>query len=269
MVWISSRESEDLALYSRRGCDPSLTASRTHIVKACSYHECLAAILRKRPSGTTLAPSPLHPSGKSISSTEDFHARTLARRDLGAAWQASGAAWFARYSGLSKKRAPSGSSWKMFPLSDLAAPMWSPKRWPVSGMTVGGIVYPLSTWERRTYVSGGSSLPEGLFPTATATAYGTGGNGIRAGTQKQVLSLHTMARRGLWPTPNATDYKGPSTRSPGKERPPCDDDLPTRIGGPLNPTWVEWLMGYPSGWTVCADWATPSCPPKLKKRSVA
>lgn len=31
-----------------------------------------------------------------------------------------------------------------------------------------------------------------------------------------------------WPTPNATDFKGPSTRSEGKERPPCDDDLPTR-----------------------------------------
>jgi DNA (cytosine-5)-methyltransferase 1 len=21
-------------------------------------------------------------------------------------------------------------------------------------------------------------------------------------------------------------------------------------GGQLNPTWVEWLMGYPTGWTV-------------------
>ena len=32
-----------------------------------------------------------------------------------------------------------------------------------------------------------------------------------------------------WPTTNATDGKGASTRTPGKERPPCDDDLPTAV----------------------------------------
>jgi DNA (cytosine-5)-methyltransferase 1 len=26
-------------------------------------------------------------------------------------------------------------------------------------------------------------------------------------------------------------------------------DLPIKIGGKLNPTWVEWLMGWPIGWT--------------------
>jgi hypothetical protein len=28
---------------------------------------------------------------------------------------------------------------------------------------------------------------------------------------------------------------------------------PSVVGGQLNPTWVEWLMGYPSGWTVLED----------------
>jgi len=28
--------------------------------------------------------------------------------------------------------------------------------------------------------------------------------------------------------------------------------------GALNPTWVEWLMGYPTGWTVLEDSETPS-----------
>jgi hypothetical protein len=28
------------------------------------------------------------------------------------------------------------------------------------------------------------------------------------------------------------------------------------VGGQLNPTWVEWLMGFPLGWTDCEDLET-------------
>jgi hypothetical protein len=31
-------------------------------------------------------------------------------------------------------------------------------------------------------------------------------------------------------------------------------------GGQLNPTWVEWLMGFPPGWTDLDASATPSSP---------
>ncbi len=31
-------------------------------------------------------------------------------------------------------------------------------------------------------------------------------------------------------------------------------------GGPLNPTWVEWLMGFPLGWTDSKPLATESFP---------
>jgi len=27
--------------------------------------------------------------------------------------------------------------------------------------------------------------------------------------------------------------------------------------GMLNPVWVEWLMGFPPGWTDCGDSGTP------------
>jgi hypothetical protein len=33
---------------------------------------------------------------------------------------------------------------------------------------------------------------------------------------------------------------------------------PTQVGGSLNPTWVEWLMGFPLGWTALEASATPS-----------
>lgn len=36
-------------------------------------------------------------------------------------------------------------------------------------------------------------------------------------------------------------------------------DLATSVGGQLNPTWVEWLMGFPLGWTDLNASETPSC----------
>ena len=63
---------------------------------------------------------------------------------------------------------------------------------------------------------------------------------------------------GLWmPTPTVSgnhNRKGSSATS--------GDGLATAVakmaqhGGPLNPTWVEWLMGWPLGWTVCSASAT-------------
>ena len=39
----------------------------------------------------------------------------------------------------------------------------------------------------------------------------------------------------------------------------------TAAGGQLNPTWVEWLMGFPAGWTDCEHLATPSFRKSLKR----
>ena len=51
-----------------------------------------------------------------------------------------------------------------------------------------------------------------------------------------------------WATPSATD----GTQGPDRKRwlrPDGGRDLTTDVGGQLNPTWVEWLMGFPLGWT--------------------
>ena len=37
-----------------------------------------------------------------------------------------------------------------------------------------------------------------------------------------------------------------------------DGGSPPRRAGALNPTWVEWLMGFPLGWTALPPSATPS-----------
>lgn len=45
--------------------------------------------------------------------------------------------------------------------------------------------------------------------------------------------------------------QSPSGQSSGEATPPTS----------LNPAWVEWLMGFPIGWTDLEGSATPSSPP--------
>ena len=51
----------------------------------------------------------------------------------------------------------------------------------------------------------------------------------------------------LYATPQYRDYRtGDKKRFADPKR---SQNLNDQIGGQLNPTWVEWLMGFPIGWT--------------------
>jgi len=72
-------------------------------------------------------------------------------------------------------------------------------------------------------------------------------------------NLNTFARvhpkAGMWPTPRAQMTRG-TTEDRGKY------NLEEKVGqskgnGQLNPMWVEWLMGFPLGWTDLEDSETP------------
>jgi hypothetical protein len=52
--------------------------------------------------------------------------------------------------------------------------------------------------------------------------------------------------REFYPTPTTQDDKNNGSISQQKRNTP---PLNSVAGGPLNPNWVEWLMGYPTGWT--------------------
>jgi hypothetical protein len=64
----------------------------------------------------------------------------------------------------------------------------------------------------------------------------------------------------VWATPNARDGKGASSN---------DRDLTREVGGRLNPVWVEWLMGWPLGWTDCASPVTESFQSWLRAHSAS
>lgn len=85
---------------------------------------------------------------------------------------------------------------------------------PQWGMTVSGELYRLPT-------------PSGLRELRVSITFG-----IESGFTVRV------------PTPTTQDAKNNASPSQ-KDR----DALNVTVGGPLNPEWVEWLMGWPIGWT--------------------
>lgn len=113
--------------------------------------------------------------------------------------------------------------------------------WPRSGMTRNGIAYRLPT----------------LAPLTDVTACGFWQTPVADDAVERSVGKYNSrgepklsAQVKLYPTPAARDYRAPNKktyaeRGGGKK----GEQLPNAIGGLLNPTWVEWLMGYPLGWT--------------------
>ncbi|MGN6216540.1 MAG: hypothetical protein ACTHN7_06225, partial [Solirubrobacterales bacterium] len=78
-------------------------------------------------------------------------------------------------------------------------------------------------------------------PTRSDSLGGPGKSSSRQGGD----NLRTaVAREPIFPTPIASNTKAEHKRSAG--RPPRSYGTT----GPLNPEWVEWLMGFPAGWTA-------------------
>lgn len=89
-----------------------------------------------------------------------------------------------------------------------------------------------------------------LWPTPKARDWRTA-----SGREKRVSPDLNVAVK-LFPTPKATDYKGSGPRgSKSAEHDLKKGNLKgavmyaTEKDGQLNPEWVEWLMGFPIGWT--------------------
>ena len=107
-----------------------------------------------------------------------------------------------------------------------------------------------------------------MWPTPDAHM-GTGGRVTRPSSvtdtgkclktgKKRQITLNDAVARSWWPTPNKWDgQRGGESKETKDARGSGGVNLVQAAGGSLNPTWVEWLMGFPLGWTDCEDSETP------------
>ena len=169
-----------------------------------------------------------------------FHAKTYQQpekeqeltesdQECGVTWRG----WLAKYD-------PDTSLWRTAQCSLLEDLNESLATLPRSGMTQNGLLWELPMLEQTT-----KGTESGLLPTPTMQGLNGGSN-----------SRNAAISRGLWPTPRASDYKGStSAEAMGKAaargfNPNLPEATAASVGGgKLNPTWVEWLMGWPLGWT--------------------
>ena len=152
------------------------------------------------------------------------------------------------------KSDPASRSWKTAQCSLLAGLDEFSETWPRWGTMRNGVCWERTTAEPRT-----DEIESGLWPTPSSNKQTASGDLVNAdGSPWDGISKPHSAKTGKpvqtalldavrrWPTPTCRDWK---SGTGAQERPGHALPLSSAIGGQLNPPWVEWLMGWPIGWT--------------------
>ena len=173
--------------------------------------------------------------------------RTCLLLARGRVWEAPGPVFGGKCCGAFAWLDRDGLSWRTWQHSLDGG--WEPwlDPWPRAGIAWNGIAY-------RQVPSAPLTRGTGCGSWATSRA----SDADRGGRGELLHQVKGGSPRGMLPTPSANDARGGGRRSPGQQN--LHHVLKNQTGGQLNPTWVEWLMGYPSGWTDCEASATPSSP---------
>ena len=170
---------------------------------------------------------------------------------------------------------PDSFSWKTSQLSLLTHTLEPySETWPRAGIVCDGIVYQLPPlaplikeigfgyWPTPTTIpeapNKGSNKINGpknlgqvakeIWPTPNASEHIADRYTIKTTMKhfQEGRQIHLAQAVKLWPTPQARDWKDGSNPKPhGRHSEP----LGVQVGGSLNPAWVEWIMGWPIGWT--------------------
>ena len=154
---------------------------------------------------------------------------------------------------------PNTQSWKT--LEDIS--LWGDykllENLPKSGMTRNGVLYQQPDWVRPI-----DEIASSLWPTPTARDW-KGAAGFK-NPKRNMSDLTYLAqvkdghRLSEYPTMSANGMGNTGSQQIlqrkveyGEMTEEEKKRMTAGNGGSLNPTWVEWLMGFPTGWTDLKD----------------
>jgi hypothetical protein len=200
-------------------------------------------------------------------------AKTSALPEAAMAWTASAPAYGEKWPAWFAKWNPASCEWRTAQCSLLEDSEQFSETWPRSGLMRAGTCYLLPTVAPFISANASGSLLPTLTVCGNYNAKGASkkaGDGLATALAKRLPTLlasdaakggpnamHGSGTMSLTsavarlPTLAARDYRSPNAKSyaergGGKK----GEQLPNAVGGPLNPEWCEWFMGFPIGWTA-------------------
>jgi DNA (cytosine-5)-methyltransferase 1 len=262
----SSRESEaSTSASSGPVCARLGSASRIHSASGFSQ-----SIGQESHATTMSVLSAATPSSPSMSSVVDSPARTSRPPARALESPEPARVYGPSLPDLSAIFDPATSSWRTFRFSGKGVSKRSLLTFWRAGMTRSGMAYPLRPLAPLTGATASGSSPTPNYgamdgwPTPTASVAQLGEHQETWLARRERLKVTANNGNGagmpltiavqLFPTPAARDWKDTGAPTEMRRKSPTLNAL---HGGQLNPTWVEWLMGFPLGWTDLELSVTP------------
>jgi hypothetical protein len=189
----------------------------------------------------------------------DFPVRTSQQQEREKGLMASDQACGEKWQGSFAKYDPDTHSLRTHQCSLLEDLTESCQTLPAWGLMRDGECWEQPTLELRIRGTESGSLQK-MWLTPRASDVGSGEKNTtfikRMGdrTERCAQSLAAQVNNpATWPTPTAHNAKETNAPNEALRNEPT---LASRVGGKLNPTWVEWLMGWPLEWTDLKPLAT-------------
>lgn len=269
MSWLFSRALvEEYSLAKNSDGEPSAPLSGCNIPRAYLSPDKMKDFSRLSRFGMTFGPL-TDDLGEELLTwfREDFLAKTFQQPEAVPESKVSEAACGQKWLGLLARYDRDTFTWRTAQRSLLADSDEFSETWPRWGTTVAGELYllPMSVRPMKESVSG-------LWPTPTCHNSKEGGYPAEFTRKTPTLAAQVLmgGPAKKWPTPCASDDRDRGNMSlPSIQRRAALGKQvmlsmavkpDSQTIGTLSPTWTEWLMGWPLGWTDLKPLVTGKSP---------